>query len=111
MNEFWRQTMENLRKVARSASVDVIPDVLGEIERARATLLLRLTRPRAENGTGEKRDQKPERYLTVPEVAELLRVSDKTVYRLKKRLGGVKVGGSLRFPESRVRRRLEGGRC
>lgn len=40
-----------------------------------------------------------EEYLTVPEVAELLKLSEKTVYRLAQRaeLPGFKAGGSWRF--------------
>lgn len=40
-----------------------------------------------------------EEYLTVPDVAELLKLSEKTVYRLAQRGGlpGFKVGGSWRF--------------
>ena len=40
-----------------------------------------------------------EEYMTVPEVAELLKLSEKSVYRLaqKKELPGFKVGGSWRF--------------
>jgi excisionase family DNA binding protein len=40
-----------------------------------------------------------EHYLTVPEVAELLRLSEKTVYRLAQQgeLPGFKAGGSWRF--------------
>ncbi|RKY16977.1 MAG: DNA-binding protein [Planctomycetota bacterium] len=38
-------------------------------------------------------------YLTVPQVAELLQLSEKTVYRLAQRgeLPAFKVGGSWRF--------------
>lgn len=40
-----------------------------------------------------------EQYLTVPEVAELLKLSEKTVYRLAQRheLPGFKVGSAWRF--------------
>lgn len=40
-----------------------------------------------------------EQYLTVPEVAELLRLSEKTVYRLaqKRELPAFKVGSAWRF--------------
>lgn len=40
-----------------------------------------------------------EQYLTVPEVAELLRLSEKTVYRLaqKNKLPAFKVGSAWRF--------------
>ena len=40
-----------------------------------------------------------EQYLTVPEVAELLKLSPKTVYRLAQRreLPGFKVGSAWRF--------------
>ena len=47
---------------------------------------------------GERRPN-VEHYLTVPEVAELLKLSPKTVYRLaqKGELPGFKAGGSWRF--------------
>jgi len=40
-----------------------------------------------------------EEYMTVPQVAELLQLSEKTVYRLaqKGELPGFKAGGSWRF--------------
>ena len=40
-----------------------------------------------------------EQYLTVPEVAEILRLSEKTVYRLaqKRELPAFKVGSAWRF--------------
>jgi len=48
-------------------------------------------------------------YLTAEEVAELLRVSPKTVYRLALKdpsLPCLRVGGVVRFPEERLLRWL-----
>ena len=55
-----------------------------------------------------------ERLLTVPEVAERMRVTAETVRRWlrEKRLRGVRVGGTKtgwRIPESEMRRLLSGG--
>jgi excisionase family DNA binding protein len=52
----------------------------------------------------------PNRYLTVSEVAAVLRVSNMTVYRLVSsgELPAVKVGRSLRLPVEEVDRYLVG---
>lgn len=49
-------------------------------------------------------DSLPKRLLTIPEVAEILRVSAVTVRRLlsSRRLTAIKVGGSVRFSENDV---------
>ena len=49
------------------------------------------------------------RFLTVAEVADLMRVSTMTVYRLIKAgdMAAVRVGRSYRIPESEVDRYLE----
>ncbi|GLZ77380.1 hypothetical protein Afil01_21870 [Actinorhabdospora filicis] len=51
------------------------------------------------------------RFLTVAEVAELMRVSKMTVYRLvhSGQLGAVRVGRSFRVPEQAVQEYLRGG--
>lgn len=53
-------------------------------------------------------DSRP-RFLTVAEVADLMRVSTMTVYRLIKAgdLAAVRVGRSYRIPEGEVDRYLE----
>jgi excisionase family DNA binding protein len=53
-------------------------------------------------------DSRP-RFLTVAEVADLMRVSTMTVYRLIKagELAAVRVGRSYRIPDSEVDRYLE----
>jgi excisionase family DNA binding protein len=53
-------------------------------------------------------DSRP-RFLTVAEVAELMRVSTMTVYRLIKAgdLAAVRVGRSYRIPDTEVDRYLE----
>ncbi|MEV0647583.1 helix-turn-helix domain-containing protein [Phytomonospora sp. NPDC050363] len=51
------------------------------------------------------------RFLTVAEVAELMRVSKMTVYRLvhSGQLGAVRVGRSFRVPEQAVQEYLRSG--
>ena len=51
------------------------------------------------------------RFLTVAEVAELMRVSKMTVYRLvhSGQLGAVRVGRSFRVPEQAVQEYLRAG--
>lgn len=53
----------------------------------------------------------PERYLTVPEVAELLRVSKMTIYRLTERgeIRAVNVGRNRRIPKAALDAYLANG--
>lgn len=50
-------------------------------------------------------------YMTVPEVAEILRVSKMTVYRMVHRgdIEAIRVGRSFRIPAAEVRRVLKDG--
>jgi excisionase family DNA binding protein len=50
--------------------------------------------------------------LTIPEVAEMLRVHQKTVYKLvsERKLRGVKVGRAVRIRASELERFMSGGR-
>lgn len=52
-----------------------------------------------------------DQLLTVPEVAERLRVGKRTVYRMAKehRLTFIRVEGQLRFPTSALDAYLQGG--
>lgn len=48
------------------------------------------------------------RYLTVPQVAKVLQVSTDWVYKNYKQLGGVKIGGIIRFIDNEIVERIEG---
>lgn len=55
-------------------------------------------------------------FLTVPEVAAILRVSEETIYRIKADLGGFFVGtgayrGRLRFSKAGIEAYVESRRC
>ena len=70
---------------------------------------------RAVNGTAAAPPVTPDaptedRYLTPEQVEKMLALPKGYAYDHKRRLGGVKVGKYLRFPESVVRRRLERSR-
>jgi excisionase family DNA binding protein len=58
---------------------------------------------------GTEKRVAPSAYLTVEEVAELLRLSPKSIYRLVKAeptLPALRLGGSVRFPRERLERWL-----
>lgn len=76
---------------------ECIPEALGALERARAVLWARLTVPRPAEGKEKPREGIDERLLTAQEVAERLQTSRHWVYRHAGKLGGVKVGGRMRF--------------
>lgn len=63
----------------------------------------------AETPSGDPRPQGRVRYLTVAEVAEVMRVSRMTVYRLvhNAELPAVRVGRSFRVPEDALNAYLE----
>ena len=49
-------------------------------------------------------------YLTVPEVANMLRLSAKSIYRLVDQdptMPAIKLGGAIRFPQARLLKWLE----
>ncbi len=95
----WR---DDLRAIVEEISVSEIPDVLGELARAKAVVQLRL-QPPAQNGIASKLDQ----HLTVNEVAALLSVGTKWVYDNADQLGAVRLSArAVRFPERAVQRSL-----
>ncbi len=75
-----------------------IPAVVGELERAKATLLARLVEPES---SARQPEQDP--LLTADQVAERLHVDRRWVYRNKAKLGAVALSRKkLRFPRSGV---------
>lgn len=46
------------------------------------------------------------RYLTVPQVAAVLQVSTDWVYTHWRKLGGMKLGGKIRFLDSKIGERI-----
>lgn len=59
----------------------------------------------------QDRDSMPGQLLTVAEVADLLRVSNMTVYRLIKagQIGAIRVGKNYRIPQADLDAYLESG--
>lgn len=57
-------------------------------------------------------EEEMENYLTVKDVAELLRLKEKTIYKMaeENRLPFYKVGGSLRFKREEIDRSLRASR-
>ena len=75
-----------------------IPDVLGDLERAKAFLLARFLKP-------EENELEEDPLLTADQVAEMLQVDRKWVYRHKSELGSISLSRrKLRFPLSQVKR-------
>lgn len=58
-----------------------VPDVLSEVEALRARLWARLTRPERNGGPPQAEDNGADRLLTVEELAEVLNVDERYVYR------------------------------
>ena len=97
----WRSKLE---AIVEAVPRDSIPDLLGELARHTACLNLRLNthpQPATDNGL--------DRQLTCAEVAGLLAVSRNWVYSNRKKLGGVKLAGAVRYSELQVRRFLASG--
>ncbi len=97
----WRAQLEAL---IEAVPPDQLCDLAGELAKYQARVILSLNSPPqpAPNGPVD-------RQLTVAEVADLLAVSRNWVYQNRKKLGGVKLGGSVRFPSRLVRRYLAAG--
>ncbi len=59
----------------------------------------------------QDRDSRPGQLLTVAEVADLLRVSNMTVYRLIKagQIGAIRVGKNYRIPQADLDAYLQDG--
>ena len=83
---------ETLRilQLTRELAVADLPQLLGELETIRATAMARLYAVPA---------PPEDRLLTPAQAAEKLSISEKFVYKHAKELGGVPVGGALRFSE------------
>jgi len=80
-----------------------LPDVLAELERARAHIWLRMMRPDQPTEAPDKADD----LLTPSEVSTRLGVDRRWVYRHRDELGGFHISRrKLRFHESKIRRYL-----
>ncbi len=99
----WCEIANNLQRAAAAAPLESMPDLLAEIERARATAYARLlTRNNGRNSSesdGSTADA--DAFLTADQVAETLQVDRKWVYRNATALGAVRLSRKkLRFPSS-----------
>ena len=99
---FLRTDLASLKRIPR----ECIPEALGELERARMVLWVRLTVPRPAEGKEDPREGIDERLLTAQEVAERLQASRHWVYRHAGKLGGIKAGGKMRFTREGLERYL-----
>jgi excisionase family DNA binding protein len=99
----WR---DELRAAVEAGPREGLPDLAAELARAQAVLMSRLSSPRV-NSVRPPSPLLNARYLKPAEVAERLSISEKWVYRHAAELGAVKLGGSLRIPESRLVRYLK----
>ncbi len=93
----WRSELE---AIIDAVPPDQVPDAIGALERSKAALYSRLF-----NGSTAPT---LEPHLDVKQVATLLEVGQRWVYRHKTKLGGVTLSGTaLRFPTSAVQRYLD----
>lgn len=98
----WR---DELKAAVEAGPREGLPDLAGELARAQATLISRLTAPRA-NGA---RPPSPavERFLTAEELADKLSLDRKWCYAHATELGAVRLSnGCVRFPEKAILRFL-----
>ena len=96
---------DRLSKILEECPPDAMPDLLGELARAQAVLMSRLTAP-GENGA---RPPFPtvERFLTAEELADKLSLDRKWCYAHATELGAVRLSnGCVRFPEKAILRFL-----
>lgn len=97
---------DDLRALSGTISTDELPDLIGELERAKSVALTRLVQP-STGGNGNRRSND---LLTVDQVAKRLNVSGKWVYDHQHDIGRRKVGGHIRFDERAVERFIKGCR-
>ena len=90
----WLSIADAIQQAAATASAEDLPELLAELERAKATAYARLlTAPK--NGEGD--------LLTAGEVADLLKVDRRWPYRHAEELGAVRLSEKcLRFPRKGI---------
>jgi hypothetical protein len=110
----WLETVNSLRQAAETGPLERIPDLLAELERAKATAYARLLAP--QNSQPSDADAPPnendsvDELMTPDEVAQYLKVDLSWVYRHNKELQGSSLSDRcLRFRRSIVDRHLD--RC
>ena len=105
----WQQSMnwrDDLRRITEAVPDDDLPDLIGELHRAAALAGQRMRengQPSAPQSNGPALDG----LLTAEEVADRLETSTRWVRRHRERLGGRKLDGLLRFPQSAVQRYID----
>ena len=94
-----------LEELIASCPDDQVADLIGELARAQAVLAPRLHQRHSSERQSNVREF--DQYLTAKVVAELFSLDRKWVYDHQAELGGVKMGGLLRFPSRAVHRYLD----
>ena len=97
----WRASLADFQNAAAAVPQEDIPDLLGELERAKATAYARLLT--AHNGPSGSMEAAPDsddgRLLTAEAVADRLSVAVRWVYRHADDLGAIRLSEKcLRFP-------------
>ena len=98
----WRS---NIQAAVRAVPDDQLTAAIGELERWKAELWLRLHQPDDQPTTNAK---PPDQWLTAKQIADRYSISIKWVYQNANALGAKQFGRSRRFPERGVRRYLAG---
>ena len=93
----WRSA---LRALVERVPRDEIPDLIGELARAKALVETRLRAPAPTTGATSDGDA----ILNVQEVADHIGMSSKWVYNHADELGGFKVGSALKFSARGIRK-------
>jgi predicted DNA-binding transcriptional regulator AlpA len=101
----WRSSLTDLLAAAEQAPQEDIPDLLAELERAKATAYARLLSAQNRRTGDTEAISKPEdgRLLTAEAVADRLSVDVRWVYRHADDLGAIRLSEKcLRFPRATV---------
>jgi len=108
----WRSSLTDLLAVAEAAPQEDIPDLLAELERAKATALVRLLGAQNDHpdSPAATQDDGNDELMTPEEVAEYLKVDPSWVYRHAEELEGASLSDRcMRFRRSVIDRHLD--RC
>lgn len=98
LNSF-REALRRAAEAAGSLTPEVLAEAVGEAERLKAGLLLRLY------AEGTPRHEEEDRLLEVEEAARRLGISTDTLYRKARELPfTIKIGGNLRFSSRGISR-------
>ena len=95
----FQEALRHSEEASDSLGIEALPEALGEAERLKARLWVRLY------GEGIPRQQEEDRLLEVEEAAKRLAISTDTLYRKAHELPfTVRIGGNVRFSAQGISR-------